>query len=226
MSGAGTVGSVTFNSGSTNAPGSTGPGTLSSGSQTWAGGGNLLWEINNPSGAQGVNSGWDWLNIAGSLTITASSGTPFIIKVSSLTLANAAGQVSGFDNTATYVWTIATASGGINGFNSSAFTIDTSLFQNTLGAGTFSIAQSGNNLNLIFTSASQASIQGVQSGTLTSSGSGTNSVTITAVDTTKSFLIFNTRHNSSVPGDSMVRGRLASSNRVEFIASPRVVHAH
>jgi len=217
LSGVGTVGAVTVNTGGTNAPGAAGPGTLTSGSQTWASGGNYLWALNGPTGTQGGNPGWAWMNISGALTINATAGARFVIKVVSLNLSNALGLVSGFNNTATYVWTIASASGGITGFSPSVFTIDTSAFQNPLGAGSFYLSQVGNNLNLIFTPASQPSVQGAQSGTLTSAGNGTNTVTINAINPSNSFLIFNTRHNSSLPGDSMVRGRITSSNSLQFV---------
>ena len=218
LSGTGTVGTVAVNSGATNSPGASAPGTLSASAVTWAGGGNYIWEINNATGAKGASSGWDWLNISGALNITATAGSKFNLKVVSLTLANAAGQVTNFDNTITYIWTIASASGGISGFNTASFNLDTTAFQNTVGAGTFTLSQSGNDLNLIFTSATLAAIKTVQSGTLTSTGNGTNTATLgSAVNPTNAFLIFSTRHNSSAPGGSMIRGRLVNSNTVEFV---------
>ncbi len=218
LSGSGAVGTVAVNSGATNSPRAGAPGTLSSGAETWAGGGDYNWEINNPTGTKGGSSGWDWLNISGTLTITASSGSKFNIKIVSLTPANAAGQVTNFDNTVTYIWTIATASGGISGFDPIKFNLITNSFQNALGAGSFALTQLGNDLNLIFTTAAQAAIKGVQSGTVASTGNGTNTVTLsTAVNPTNAFLIFHSRNNSSVPGGSMIRGRIASSNSVEFV---------
>ncbi len=218
LSGSGMVGTVAGASGSTNAPGSTGPGTLTSGSQTWAAGGNYIWGINNPTGGAGNSSGWDWMNITGTLTINATSASKFNINLASLTTANLTGLLTNFDNTATYIWTIASASGGITGFNAANFNINTSGFQNPPGVGTFTLSQSGNNLNLIFTSAAAAAIKGVQRGTLISSGNGTNTATLdSGVNPTNAFLIFNTRHNSGVPGGSMIRGSITSSNTVTFI---------
>ena len=218
LSGNGTVGAIAINSGATNSPGTSAPGTLSSAAETWPGGGNYVWEINNATGAKGGSSGWDWLNISGALTITANSGSKFTIKIVSLTLANASGQATNFDNSVTYVWPIATASGGINGFSAANFNLDATAFQNSLGAGAFSLSQSGNDLNLIFTTASQATIKSVQTGTFSSSGAGTNTIALGAgVNPTNAFLIFNSRHNSSAPGGSMIRGRLANSNNVEFV---------
>ncbi len=57
----------------------------------------------------------------------------------------------------------------------------------------------------------------VQSGTAVSSANGTLTVAIpTLVVTARSFLIFNTRHNSNRPVGSMIRGRIASTNTLEF----------
>ncbi|HTV62415.1 MAG TPA: autotransporter-associated beta strand repeat-containing protein [Verrucomicrobiae bacterium] len=218
LSGDGTVGTVTMNSGATNSPGTSGAGTLSSGSETWAGGGNYVWDINDALGTAGGSDGWDLLNIAGTLTITANPGDPFNIEIESLTPTNTIGQVTNFNDTVTYIWTIASASGGISGFNAANFNLITNSFQNPLGAGTFTLSQSGNNLNLIFTTAPEAAVQNVQSGTLTSTGNGTNTVTLgSGVNPTNAFLIFNTSHNSPVPGGSMIRGFIASSNSVEFV---------
>jgi fibronectin-binding autotransporter adhesin len=218
LSGNGVVGTVAVNSGATNSPGGSAPGTMTSGAQTWAAGGNYLWDINNPTGSAGGSSGWDWLNISGTLTINATGASKFNLNLVSLTTANADGVLTNFDNTATYIWTIASTSGGITGFNAANFNINASGFQNSLGAGSFALSQSGNNLNLIFTSAAAAAIKDVQSGTLTSTGNGTNTVTLGAgVNPTNSFLIFNTRHNSPVPGGSMIGGIITSSNSVQFV---------
>lgn len=216
LSGNGTVGTVTVNSGATNSPGASAPGTLTSGAETWAGGGNYVCEINNALGTRGVN--WDWLNLSGALAITANSGSKFNLRIVSLTAANAGGSVTNFDNTVTYIWPIASASGGISGFDATKFNLITTGFQNSLGAGSFTLSQSGNDLNLIFTTAAQAVVNAAQNGTFASNGNGTNFITLgAAVNPTNAFLIFSTRHNSSVPGGAMIRGRLVSSNSVEFV---------
>ncbi len=126
------------------------PGTLSSGSQTWAGGGTYLWEINRlfaDGGLQGSDPGWDFGNIDGTLDITANSGNRFNITLDSLAL------LTSWDNTQNYTFNIATASGGITGFDASDFLLSSSAFDDlhSLGGGTFSIAQTGNNLQLNFT---------------------------------------------------------------------------
>ena len=73
-------------------------------------------------------------------------------------------------------------------------------------------------LCLFLTGAAHAAVvAGVQSGTLTSTGNGVQSVVLgQAVDPTKSVLFFHTRSNSNRPPGSMVRGTLASSTAVNF----------
>ncbi|WP_428607793.1 DUF6701 domain-containing protein [Sedimenticola sp.] len=64
-----------------------------------------------------------------------------------------------------------------------------------------------------------ATLKLVQSGTLSSSSATTHVVNITAVDTSKSFLIFQTRHNSNRPGGSAAAGRVASATTLEFLTT-------
>jgi hypothetical protein len=73
--------------------------------------------------------------------------------------------------------------------------------------------------NNVFTTAAcfRAEFGTVQRGTATSSANGTTTVTITAVDPTKSFLLFSTRSSSNRPVGSVLRGRLASATTLEFI---------
>ena len=125
------------------------PGMLLSGSETWAGGGSYLWEINRllaDGGSQGTDPGWDFSNIAGSLTITANSGNKFHINIDSLSL------LASWNSNQNYTFNLATASGGIFGFDASDFLIDTSAFDDLhpLGGGSFSVVQNGNDLQLEF----------------------------------------------------------------------------
>ena len=130
------------------------PGLANTGSETWAGGATYLWEINNGLGAAGANPGWDLLNITGALNITATSGNRFNIDLTSLTLGNVAGLAANFNASQDHTYLIATASGGITGFSADKFDLDLSDFQNDLQGGTWTIAQSGNNLNLEFSAVS------------------------------------------------------------------------
>jgi len=105
------------------------PGTLTTGSETWNGGGSYTWEINQASGTQGTDPGWDWLNIQGTLDIAATAGNPFTIDIVSLALDNSPDAVHDFDQYTPQSWTLATASGGVTGFDPDKFVLDDSAFQ-------------------------------------------------------------------------------------------------
>ncbi|MFM8358659.1 MAG: hypothetical protein ACKOET_08865, partial [Verrucomicrobiota bacterium] len=99
----------------------------------------------------GADPGWDLLNITGNLNITATSGNKFNLKVTSLTLANAAGPAAGFSNQSGYTWRIASVSGTITGFADDGFNIDASGFANFRGGGTFRVEQGAGGIDLVFT---------------------------------------------------------------------------
>jgi hypothetical protein len=126
-------------------PGNGGIGTLTSGAQTWNGGGQLNWEINNATNS----TGRDLVSIQGSLTVQATPASLFTVKLISLNGANP-GTIAGFDSRSNYTWTVATASGGIIGFDPTDFNLDTSSFSNGLAGGGFTLGVSGNSLVLKF----------------------------------------------------------------------------
>lgn len=160
LGGSGSVGGIVINTGGTINPGNS-PGTQNVvGDVLWNGGGNYNWQIFNASGTKGSTNGWDWLNASGSLNLSNLSVTnQFNINLWSLSgiSPDTNGSAVFFTNTSNYTWTILTASNGITGFSADKFAINlfatngTAGFANALGGGTFSIAQSGNNLNLVFT---------------------------------------------------------------------------
>jgi fibronectin-binding autotransporter adhesin len=147
--GAGTVSGASTIAG-TISPGNS-PGTMTFGAtQTWSSDGGYLWEINDATGTQGSNPGWDLVNItSGNLDVNSSQANPFTLFVTSLS-GNSPGSAANFNNTQNYTWTIATAVGGIQGFSGNNVVIDSTGFQNDLGGGNFSLAASGNDLNLHF----------------------------------------------------------------------------
>ena len=79
--------------------------------------------------------------------------SPFTLAITSLDSSNAAGQAVSFDPTLSYSVTLASTTTGISGFAANKFTLDTSAFQNAF-SGTWSVGQSGNNLNLVYTGGS------------------------------------------------------------------------
>lgn len=125
--------------------------TQSAGDTIWAGGDNYTWAINSATGTEGADPGWDLLDITGTLTITATSGSQFALNLLTLTPpGNSPGAMANFDNTQSFDWTIVRASGGIIGFVPDRFTLNTSGFANALGGGHLAITQVGGEIHLVF----------------------------------------------------------------------------
>lgn len=118
-------------------------------------GGIYEWEIQDPT--DDGYAGRDHISISTptTLVINATSEERFTLKVISLALNGSAGLVNGFDPSQAYSWAIF-SSDTIEGFDPAKFTIDASLFANSLafdarGNGTFSLAQSNSQIFLNFT---------------------------------------------------------------------------
>jgi len=139
----GNLNNLTIGANQTISPGNS-PGTAATGSQTWAGGGSYIWEINNATGTAGTDPGWDLLTGTGSLSVTATAGDKFNINVTSLTLANVAGNAVNFDNTQSYNWMLADFSSAIT-LDASVFNINVAGFLNSVAAGSsFGLALGSN----------------------------------------------------------------------------------
>ncbi|MGZ5528433.1 MAG: autotransporter-associated beta strand repeat-containing protein, partial [Limisphaerales bacterium] len=95
----GTSGTITLNG--TISPGAS-PGTLTTGNETWAGGAIYRCELTNATGVAGT--GWDLVNVSGTLTITATAGSPFTIKLATLKGNAAAGSMGNFSTDVTGGW--------------------------------------------------------------------------------------------------------------------------
>ena len=98
-------------------------------------------DISNVAGTAGSSSGWDLINSSGALAFPSSGIITLDITAPS--------TGTGFSNTTGYTWTIAKGT-SVSGFNASNFTLLTNNFHPTL-AGAFSLAQNGNNVNLVYT---------------------------------------------------------------------------
>lgn len=148
IGGNGTFGSpVTVGSGVDLAPGnSVGLLTFSSGT-TWGPGGTYDLEVQSAIGARGV--GYDTINVTGGLTFTATLGSPFTFNLISLDAGGNPGAVSDFNPASSYSWLVAQTD-GITGFNAANIQVSTTGFTNSLGAGSFSVSTSGNNVYVNF----------------------------------------------------------------------------
>ncbi|MBM4011327.1 MAG: hypothetical protein FJ286_08090 [Planctomycetes bacterium] len=174
-------GAVVVDSGTTLSPGAS-PGTLTlSGSVTLGSGGNYNWQMLSATGTAGSTTSWDLVNVIGPLAVASTAGDPFFINLWTLSgvSPDVSGSAANFNSASNYSWKIFTASGGISGFAAGKFRLTTSAtngtggFANAVGTGTFSIAQSGSDLNLLFTAGAPPVITiTVASGTQTQAQAG------------------------------------------------------
>ncbi len=131
------------------------PGTLTFGANVtnmiFGNQGSMQFSIMNATGTSGV----DYSKISApnaNVTVTALASTPFTIQLVSVNPATGQTGLANFNDMMSYSWTILSAF-SINNFSANKFTIDdTTDFQNALGGGSFSLAESGgNSLVLSFT---------------------------------------------------------------------------
>jgi len=234
IGGSGTVaGNLAVGSGATLSPGAS-PGTLTlSGSLTMGGGGNYNWQMLSATGTAGAVSSWDLVSVGGPLTIASTSADPF--KVNLWTLSGIAPDVSGtaadFNGSSNATWKIATATGGISGFATDKFTISTSAtngtggFANAFGTGTFSVAQSGNDLNLVFTAGAAPPVItiNVASGTQTQAQAGypTLSGSTPVVKTGAGTLVVN--QANTLTGSTTVQGGVLQMANASALSTSQLV---
>lgn len=163
QSGSGSVGGIVLNLGGTISTGDS-PGTFDvTGDAAFDPGANYNWEIHDATGTAGGPTGGDLISATGQLDLSALTvGSEFNINLWSLSgvSPDVSGEAINFDPTQNYTWTILTAAGGILGYTGTdQFNINlganngTAGFANLLNGGVFSVVQSGNNLNLVFTAA-------------------------------------------------------------------------
>ena len=154
LTGNGSVGPLAINAGGRLAPGLGGVGTLNAGNTTFNSGGNYTVQVSDATG--GAGTGWDFLNVSGSLTIASTEASPFNINLWSLA-GSTSGSAANFVPGDSYTWKIATASSGLSGFAGGKFAINTAAingsdgFANALAGGSFKATNTGNDLNVVFT---------------------------------------------------------------------------
>ena len=159
LGGNGTIGGLLVDAGGTLEPGMS-PGTLTTTlNAAFGSGGNYNWQLTNATGSAGTS--WDLLSVGGVLDIAATSADPFRVNLWTLsgTGPDVNGNAANFDPDQDYAWTLASATGGITNFSADKFSVIASAtngtggFANTYGYGSFSVAQNGNDLQLVFTAA-------------------------------------------------------------------------
>ena len=239
VAGLGTVaGAMTVGGGATVAPGTapgTSIGTLAiSQNVTMGSGGNYNWQMLSGTGTAGTSASWDLLAASGTLAIASTALDPFKINLWTLVSTSTAGDVSGsasnFNPAQNYTWKIASATGGISGFAANKFLVNTSAnngtagFANGLAGGTFSVAQAGNELDLVFTAAAPSAITiNVASGTQTQTQAGypTLSGTVPVLKTGLGTLVVNAA-NTLTGSTTVQQGTLQLANAAA-LASSKVI---
>jgi len=175
LSGSGTVNDSLTVSGSIS-PGAAGVGNLTAGATSLQSGGTLNVQIYNFSGLAG-STGWDLLTSTGAITVNSTADTlanKFNILLSSITGSgvDTVGSALNFTNTSNYTLKIFSGA-SISGFDASKFNITGSI-SNT-NTGVWSVEQSGNDINLIYTAANAQFWNGATGwdASATAGGSGT-----------------------------------------------------
>ena len=151
LGGTGTIaGTVTVNSGGTLSPGASIE-SLATGSNTWNGGGALDFEFSTDGSTGSAGTQWDLLTITGGLDLSgASSVTPFTMNLFTMADATTPGVLASWDPDVTHTWAgFVTTTTGFTAFAANKFAINATGFQNPV-AGTFSVVQNGNNLDLVY----------------------------------------------------------------------------
>jgi hypothetical protein len=129
------------------ATGNTAPGTFTtSGNITLNNNARLVVDFNNasPIAADKV--------VGNTITISANSSNPVVIDLRGLTAANALGVVPNFSSVGSYTLTILQAT-NLSGFAANKFSLDLTNFDSNNGGytGAWTVVQSGNNVNLVYT---------------------------------------------------------------------------
>ena len=142
LGGYGTIdGSVTFLGGSVLSPGGSVGQLSQTGDAVFSGSASYLFEITNPTGTPGT--AWD-LFTADSLSITASSSSPYLVSLTSLTTGTSStpGPMMGWNSDTSYAWLLVDTNNSITGFDPAAFTINTTNFTPyNVVTGMFSVAR-------------------------------------------------------------------------------------
>ncbi|MFM7208092.1 MAG: autotransporter-associated beta strand repeat-containing protein, partial [Planctomycetaceae bacterium] len=196
-------------------------------------GGNYNWQMLSGTGVAGSATAWDVVSVSGSLAIAATSTNQFRINLWTLSAAtpDVSGSATNFDASQNYTWRIATAAGGISGFAADKFVLNTSAtngtggFANAFGSGTFSITQTGNDLNLVFTHGAAPTVItiNVASGTQTQTQAGyqTLSGTLPLVKSGAGTLVVN--QANTISGSTTIQGGVLQLAEPSALSASRIV---
>lgn len=143
LGGGGTIGgAVTLNG--TVTPGNS-AGKLTTGNQTWNGGGKYVWEMDDANGTAGASPGWDLVDTGGgAVDVAADGSSKFTVE-----LVSVPGGAANFDADTTKSWQIAAAT-TVNNFDAGDFTVVDTGFTNDLKGGAFAVESDASGINVKF----------------------------------------------------------------------------
>ncbi len=118
------------------------------GSLVWGSGAHYKWHINDAAGSQGTKPGYDFLNIAGSLTFGSFAGDLYLDPITYD--GDQAGFMANFLGSQRYDWIVLHASGGIADYADGVIQISGKIPQVDEGGGTLSLSSDGYNLTLTY----------------------------------------------------------------------------
>jgi autotransporter-associated beta strand protein len=146
------AGDLTILSGGTLSPGNSIE-SLGAGNTTWNGSSTFVFEFDTDGDTGTAGTNWDLLTVTGALDLSgASNVNQIIFDLFTMSNTTTRGSLASWDPNEDHIWSgFVTTTGGITGFSSDKFNIVTTGFQNSIAPeGSFSVVQSGNNLDLVY----------------------------------------------------------------------------
>jgi len=110
--------------------------------------GTYQFNVANAGGVAGTD--YSTINVTGTLTISSTPGSPFVINLTSIDPVGGDPGLATFSSTTAYSWTLLSA-GAITGFAANVFAVNTSGFQNLLNGGSLAVVENGSQIDLNFT---------------------------------------------------------------------------
>jgi autotransporter-associated beta strand protein len=125
--------------------------TVSGADVTWGPGAAYQWQLYDNNLAAGA--GWDLLDVltsgsGGHLLVSASSASPFVIQLQTLSDPTTPGAPQNWQPMGDYTWQIAHADAGVTGFDRTKFAFDTSGFAGLTGVFSMSLSADSKDLLL------------------------------------------------------------------------------
>jgi hypothetical protein len=148
LSGSGTVGALSVQSGATVSPG-VGLGKLTAGATSFLAGGTYKFELQTDGSTGSAGTDWDQLAL-GTLDLSTLTANAFTLKLQTIN-GGANGLLSSWDGSSDHTWLQIATTTGITGFTAGDFFVDTTGFANAFpGQFTVVVDGDGTSLDLVY----------------------------------------------------------------------------